>query len=159
MKTKALLLLMCLTFLACGGGGGGGGTSNPLAARYMALMSSVNQEDVSATMGHYHSTYCNQGANWTEVRDGWITVFSTPNYSLRLSNLNVTLSSIDSPNGQGYIEGTVHVKETDNGVVTEGDLNLAMWFIRDGSTWYLLGDGVCFADSSPEKLKAVLGLD
>lgn len=144
-----ITVIAAVTIGACGGGGGGG--QPPLTARYLQLISAVNAKNLSNTMSHYSTLYYNDCSTWQDVQSGWQAIFNEPNYTLTLSDLDVTTEWTNNQTGTGHLEGTVTVTENINGNITSETWPISMPFRREGSAWRLFGDQSCPAGAADAK--------
>lgn len=147
MRKSLLVFLSLVLLFGCGGGGGG---SDPIASRYRSLMSNVNSENLNSTMSNYSGSYLHECFSWQDAYDVWSAIFATPNYSIQLTDLTVAVSIWDTDIGEGYLFGTIHVRENDNGTIIESNVDVEMWFVRVNGKWVLYGNQLCVATNTPQ---------
>jgi hypothetical protein len=121
--------------------------TSAMISRYRNMMSKVNSRNIVATMANYSIDFYNEGYDYYDAACEYAMAFVTPGYALKLSNFRPTYAAVQLP--YGYIEGVLHVKETENGyVVNEGDYMIGMYLVKVGSYWYLYGDQTASAETS-----------
>ncbi|MDQ2985184.1 MAG: hypothetical protein M3R13_00510 [Armatimonadota bacterium] len=155
MKTILAFLAACaVVIFAVGCGGGSGSDRDRIIDRIRSLISDANREDISETMRNYSLDYCDDvdfcgGGNYQDERNCWVNTYTSPNSSVRFSDLRVLDVQVNQAQTEGYIDAVVHfiVFDEFGGVIGENDYEFRMFMTREGNEWLMWGDGNC-EDSS-----------
>ena len=118
--------------------GGPRGSDNPLSARYLELIGDADPARSGDLMSHYSSDYLHECQNLSDVRATWSEVLSTP--KLRLTFCDFRTTGYEISEDSGFLAGTVAIEIDDNGQITEGEVEIAMWFTKRNGAWLLSGN-------------------
>lgn len=136
MRTKWLAL--CVLLAGCGGGGSTGTViTDPVHLSLLAKVSAVNAEDINALMATYEPAFFEDCLNFAQTQQLWESRFNQPNYSYRLSNLQV----LQLIYNQDRCQADIVVDVTINGN-TVPEHRFRFYRLLNGM-WRELGDGTC----------------
>lgn len=140
---KRVLWAALIALIAGCGGSGGGGTSNPLLAAIQGQVREINREDIWQFIAYIHPSFYEDCRDRDAYRAYWESVFQSPNYSYRLSNIRVQGYMLDELSGGGWMAVRWTVRETTNGFTNEFEEVTTFNFNRLNGQWLEIGDGSC----------------